>query len=281
MYHAASIGCNTVAGIDESDYYTEAVYYDLLKEYRDEGFSHVEFSHVFQLNAESSARLCERAMELGITIWSLHSWHLNDWTPEALEVYRGQQEHCAMVAGALGCSVMVCHLPNIENRTFEQSLEIMTMVADQCRKYGVRLAIETCFKGDVEEIIRVVDTLNRPDVGINVDTGHCNSYIGRTPADVIRQCGKRIITLHLQDNYGLNDDHQMPGMGTIDWYETLSALKEVGYKGPLMMEMTGPGVKIRRTVEMLRDYDIEKERIQGAAYLVFINSRISNRGTVK
>ena len=34
-----------------------------------------------------------------------------------------------------------------------------------------------------------------------------------------------------------------------------------------MMEMTGIGVKARRTVEKLRDYSIEKERIQGAAYL--------------
>ncbi len=274
--YPVSIGCNIVAGEDKMDSYTEKVYMEQLEIYRDEGFTHVEFSHVFQLDTESSKRLRQRAMELGITIWSVHSWHLNAWTPEAIEVYLGQQEHCAMVTGALGASVMVCHLPNIPDRKFEQSLEIITKVADLCRKNGVRLAIETCAKGEAEEIIKVVDTLNRPDVGINVDTGHCNYFLERAPGDVIRQCGKRVITLHLHDNYAQNDDHQMPGLGTIDWYDTLRALKEIGYSGPLMMEMGGPGGKVRRTVEALRTYGIEKERIQGAAWLAFVNNKISN-----
>ena len=85
---------------------------------------------------------------------------------------------------------------------------------------------------------------------------------------------KRLFTTHLQDNFGVNDDHQPPGLGEIDWRGTLTALNEIGYNGPLMMEMTGPGVKIRRSVEELRDFNLEKELLFGKAYLEYLSQGI-------
>ncbi len=269
FYRPSAVGCNIVITPDTQDAYTEEVYYKQLEVYRSEGFTHVEFSHVFQLDAEAAHRLRIRAAELGIVIWSVHAWHLNEWTPEAYAVYCEQQKHHAVIAAALGARIMICHLPNVENRfgDFDRSLKVIGMMADLCRENGICLAVETCNAGDPEHIIKVVDTLDRPEVGINVDVGHVNAFMRRSPGEVIRLCGKRINTLHLHDNYTLNDDHQMPGAGTIDWEDTVRALKEVGYSGPLMMEMNASEVKARRTAEIMRDYETRKERIQGAAYL--------------
>lgn len=268
LYNPSPVGCNiVVAGATIQDY-NEKLYYEQLEVYKNYGFSHVEFSHVFQLDEAAAKRLKQRAMELGITIWSVHSWHLNDLTSEALALYNNQQEHHAKIAGALGASVMVCHLPNVKNRhgDLQRSVTILTMVADHCRKYGVRLAIEVCEDGDVEHIMKVIDTLNRPDVGMNVDTGHVMWCSKIQPSKVIRLCGSRIISLHLQDNYGANDDHQMPGLGLIDWPAVIKALKDVGYKGPLIMEMGYSGKK-HRSVPELRTYEKEKELVQGGAWL--------------
>ncbi len=268
-FFPSPIGCNIVTEVDTCDFYTEEVYAEQLVKYRDEGFAFVEFSHVLPLEEEAARRLQALSNELGITIWSVHSCHLNEYTPEALAQYYRDQAHCAKISGALGAQVMTCHLPNVENRLgdFTRDLDILTKVADLCRKNSVKLAIETCEKGDPAYIIHIVDTLGREDVGINVDVGHVNALMREQAGEVIRQCGARINTLHLHDNYGENDDHQMPGLGTIDWRDVLRALREVGYRGPLMMEMTGPGGKCCRTVERLRSYEIEKERIQGAAWL--------------
>ena len=61
---------------------------------------------------------------------------------------------------------------------------------------------------------------------------------GMQPAEAIRLMGKRLLTTHLQDNFGKNDDHLPPGCGTIDWPATIGALREVNYQGTLMVEIS-------------------------------------------
>ena len=43
-------------------------------------------------------------------------------------------------------------------------------------------------------------------------------------------------SLHVHDNNGHADQHQIPGNGTIDWESFSKALREVGYKGTLSFE---------------------------------------------
>ena len=74
----------------------------------------------------------------------------------------------------------------------------------------------------------------------------------------------------MQDNFGLNDDHQAPGFGYIDWDELIPAILLTGYQGPLMMELTGKSVKLRRTVPQLRNYSLDKEIVFSASYLNYL-----------
>ena len=87
---------------------------------------------------------------------------------------------------------------------------------------------------------------------------------------LVKRIGKKLFTTHLQDNFGLNDDHQAPGFGYIDWEKLIPAILATGYQGPLMMELTGASVKVRRTVPQLRDYPLEKEIVFSASYLNFL-----------
>lgn len=264
------IGCNIVdPKCDEGHEYTEEVYERNLSVYKKYGIRHIEFSHVVSLDEEAATRLRRVCQHRGIIPWSLHSEHLNDLSEE--KEYYEIEEHCARIASKLGISVMVCHLPNCEPRAkdLDRDLRIITKVADIARNYDVRLGIEPCWDDDINYTIRVVDAIDRPDVGITLDTGHVYCFINRDVAAEIRKAGKRIISLHLQDNYGENDDHQMPGLGGIDWESVIAALKEVDYQGPLMMEMTD-APKAYRTVKQLRTYSIKKEIICGAAYLRYL-----------
>ena len=263
-----NIGCNIVAPeVDDIPGYTREIYLRRIADYRDYGFRHLEFSHLLALNAEDAAAIRESCRRAGIVPWSVHSEHLNEG--DARENYFRIQERCAKIADALDARVMVCHLPNLEPRfDFPRAVEILSHLADITAKYRVRLAIENCaFRGDIDFIIRVIDELNRPDVGFNLDTGH--AFCGETDdlASVIRRIGPRLITTHLHDNFGENDDHQAPGLGGIDWFSVLDALREVGYGGPLMMEMTGNGVKAKRTIPQLRGMALDRELVWGRACL--------------
>ena len=276
MYSCCNIGCNIVAPeVDDIPGYTRDIYLKRVADYRLYGFSHLEFSHLLSLDLEDASCIREACRSVGIVPWSVHSEHLNEGGSQ--EEYFRTQEHCAKTAEALDARVMVCHLPNLTPRfDFARALEILSQLADITARHHVRLAIENCgFKGDIDFIIRIIDAMNRSDTGFNLDTGHAFYSETCDVAGMVRKIGKRLITTHLHDNFGENDDHQPPGLGRIDWHAVLKAFHDVAYNGPLMMEMTGNGMKKQRSVGELRDFDLEKELISGAAYLHFQYNRVN------
>jgi len=293
------IGCNLVSTDPDSvtGIYTLDTYQRVLKKYeRYAGLiGALEFSHVDRITPEEGAEIGSLARRIGFDTWSIHSEHLN--VGDTLEHYLEVQKHEAEVCAALGCQVMVCHLPNLLPYVdFERDLDVIGKVAELTHANGVRLAVETCnyrdpsgsgeILPDADLVIKIVEALDLPDVGINLDTGHC--LIGQTRAkqenldrilsgeieqwvpSLVKRIGKKLFTTHLQDNFGLNDDHQAPGFGYIDWEKLIPAILATGYQGPLMMELTGASVKARRTVPQLRDYPLDKEVIFSASYLNFL-----------
>jgi sugar phosphate isomerase/epimerase len=104
--------------------------------------------------------------------------------------------------------------------------------------FGGQVALENV--GSWEEwqyLIDLVDRSGIPNLGLNVDTGHAHlSDLGVGRA--ISSAAQRIVTTHLQDNFGQVDDHLPPGEGRIDWPEALGAFLSVGYEGVYMVEIS-------------------------------------------
>jgi len=79
--------------------------------------------------------------------------------------------------------------------------------------------------------------------GFCFDVGHAN-VLGKNMYRSVKDLGKRIKVLHIHDNDGISDLHNMPftfmrggeGLST-DWDGFLKALKEVGYQGVLNFEV--------------------------------------------
>jgi sugar phosphate isomerase/epimerase len=79
-----------------------------------------------------------------------------------------------------------------------------------------------------------------------MDTGHAH-LVGENPAYVARKLGQKLKVMHLNDNYGIDDDHIMPYTGGINWSQLAVALKEIGYKGDYCAEIDGLMNRIRKT----------------------------------
>ena len=111
-------------------------------------------------------------------------------------------------------------------------------LSDAAADAGMRIAVENCGDlADLEFLVETVTSLDRENVGFNVDTGHA-VLRSMTPQQVITIMGKRLFTTHLQDNFGQRDDHLPPGSGTIDWPPVMQAFLEVDYQGMLMVEIS-------------------------------------------
>jgi sugar phosphate isomerase/epimerase len=88
--------------------------------------------------------------------------------------------------------------------------------------------------GGVQGFLRLYDELGSEALGYNFDTGLAwcaHECVALIPA----QLGRRIFGTHLKDNLK-NELALAPGKGSIDWPQTLAALKASGYAGSLDIE---------------------------------------------
>lgn len=208
--------------------------------------------------------LRKRADELGLVISQTHG-RLKGYTLDAdnnRAVLENARLDC-LATKALGAPVCVMHsvatglvgpetpaetMRNLNAKWFCDALAY-------AKQYGVTIATETfgdspkhgiCdFFGQADEFLASYERIaakgdNAAYFSACVDTGHSNKAMrfgNPKPADVIRQLGSRISTLHLNDNDTMTDQHKTPMTGCIDWADVFNALDEVGYTGAYNMEL--------------------------------------------
>lgn len=116
-----------------------------------------------------------------------------------------------------------------------RSLEELSPAAG---RHNVRLAVEV-IPNALSTPSALVDLLesdiDAAGLGICMDVGHAR-LMGEV-VDAIETCSGHLITTHLHDNRGRDDDHLLPGKGVIDWDATMLAFQKVGYDGVWMFEL--------------------------------------------
>ena len=87
-----------------------------------------------------------------------------------------------------------------------------------------------------KNIVDLVKAVDSPYFGWCFDTGHANCY-GITPS-ILRELDVVPLSLHIQDTHGpgYGDEHLLPGDGNIDWKEFLHILRDIGYRGEMVLE---------------------------------------------
>lgn len=189
---------------------------------------------------------------------------------------RELQLRAIKACGKLGIPWMVFHaLYNNGPEFFDLNTEHFRSLLDECYKNNVGIAIENiwpvwqdCPIWKTEELIRLVDGIGDPMVGICWDTGHCNmtgnshNWRARCLPELkqysnqykeITKLGKRLKALHIDDNNGMDDDHVEPFEGTINWEDVMRALRDIGYEHSFTFEAH---YAVRRLPECLVDEKI-------------------------
>ncbi len=116
-----------------------------------------------------------------------------------------------------------------------RSLEELSPVA---QRYGVRLAVEVIPNAlsTPSALVDLIESdIDAAGLGICMDVGHAR-LMGDV-VEAIETCSGHLITTHLHDNRGRNDDHLVPGKGVIDWDGSVLAFQKVGYDGAWMFEL--------------------------------------------
>lgn len=174
--------------------------------------------------------------------------------------YPNLEEHSRMfgraieAAGMLGAKWAVVHPGNACDSVYawreskRRTIEYMKPYMELAERHQVGIAMENLFVprklgkayrycSRAEEVCDLVDSMDG-NVGICWDFGHANLLKGNQ-GDALRMIGKRLKVLHVADNDGENDDHQVPFTysGKVDWVGILPVLKEIGYEGNFNFEI--------------------------------------------
>lgn len=193
------------------------------------------------------------AEDAGIEISQVHGpWPTDDTTAENRAKTLENMRLAVYGCHCLGAPYLIIH-PQMpygwgreEDADFALSLtvELMKNLMPDCEKYGVTLCLEnmpmTAHRiSTMERIAEAVEMVGHPNAAICFDTGHTNVY-GHDLGDAVRTAGKYLRTLHVHDNDGKADRHQLPWLGTADWNSFTAALAETGFDGVMSLETRGP-----------------------------------------
>jgi len=158
-----------------------------------------------------------------------------EWIKSAIDLCRAfEPEYVGIHRGGLWEDLSEPkHFRDVQRWTTESVAEI----AEYAKRMGMKFEIETsggyC---DVKAIKEIIALFPREEVGVLVDVGHCWRARGRDPIWAIREAGERLFGVHVHDNHRYEDEHLVPGEGTIDWIGVVQALRDVGYRGVFMLE---------------------------------------------
>ena len=216
----------------------------------------------------------EAAAEAGIRINQMHMpypIYVPTAKKEVNEYLWNQVAPKSMEIGHfLGCPNIVIHGLKLarflgsEEAEWQETEKFIDSVAPLAKKYGMTICIENLYEGiaghlvegpccDARKAARRIDALNEKYgaevLGFCFDTGHAN-LVGLDFEKFITTLGSRLKVLHIHDNDGVGDFHQIPytftktreNKSSTDWEGFVRGLREIHFDGVLNFE-TAPVLK--------------------------------------
>ncbi|MBN1557517.1 MAG: sugar phosphate isomerase/epimerase [Lentisphaerae bacterium] len=225
---------------------------------------------------EGANRLAADARRCGVklaAIWAGYSgeavWNFSEG-PQTLGLVPPRQrarrvkelQQAADFAARCGAPAIVTHcgfIPeNPSDRLYAGTLEAIGAVARHCRKRGVGFWFETGQETPVT-LLRVIEDLGLPNLGINLDTANLILYGKGNPVDALDVFGRYVRNLHAKDGrYPTNGrtlGAETPiGTGKVDFYRLFRKLDALGFDGEVVIEREIRGPQQARDIKQSIGY---------------------------
>lgn len=234
------------------------------------GFSHLEIDlfsppqWLERFHQRRVRRLRQQLASAGLTA-SFHApyvLNLSDYLPEIRSAAVRYTERLLSVANELEAMWVTVHpgygvgIPTLSwvralaLDCLRRSLERLLPIAERLK---VSLALENInpalprsavvFLLDTpEEVGQILREFSSPALAICLDVGHASISDGFTAYWSV--AADKCVGLHVHDNDGHEDLHQVPGRGVINWQEIVATLKNTGFSGVINVELYDDADKV-------------------------------------
>lgn len=224
-----------------------------LKRIAEAGFSHVHWCHHWRTDFVYSDHEIEQIAkwlrDFGLELNDLHAsagvekaW-VSTVEYERLAGVELVKNRIDMTARLLS-DVIVMHIRREPEDSEENSLfwtqvqRSLDAIEPYARARGVRIAIENLRPGSFDTIEKILSRYGSDYVGLCYDSGHGNLEICSDGLDHLEKLNDRLISMHLSDNDGTDDQHNPLFSGKVDWARLARIIAESSYTKCVNMEIT-------------------------------------------
>jgi sugar phosphate isomerase/epimerase len=230
------------------------------------GFSHVslgariEHSRYLTLQGQKSIR--QLLEENDLEVCSLHTPFGRDIdiSSPADETKRNTimiYSKCIDAALALGARVVIFH-PTAYMRFDHlgarkgRIVENVGRLLDHIGHAPVRLAIENeRFEQPNAILISSLEAVPDPRYGFCYDSSHDN--LTARPLTLLQKFGHRLLTTHISDNRGKDDDHMLPYEGSFQWNDFCKVFSNLHFGGVFLLEVEMRESSFKTPQEFLKE----------------------------
>lgn len=144
------------------------------------------------------------------------------------------------MAARLSSDVIIIHVPLEPQDATQNSafwsllLKSLDALEPYARRHGVRIAIENS-KDNFMTIEKILAKYSPDYLGLCYDSGHGN--IAGDGLDHLERLKDRLISVHLHDNDGTKDQHNLPFSGTVDWKRLARIIAGSSYTKCMSLEV--------------------------------------------
>ena len=147
-------------------------------------------------------------------------------------------------AAQIGAPAIITHCGFIpetpKSPLYMEVLDALGEIASYCNDLGIGFWFETGQETPVT-LLRTIQDINLPNVGINLDTANIILYGKGNPLDSLDVFGQYVRNLHVKDGVypvdGCKLGHEVAiGKGKVDFKRIIPKLHELGFKGELVIE---------------------------------------------
>ncbi len=141
----------------------------------------------------------------------------------------------------LGCSQLMIHLNDrFDGEELASRImfveKSMAVIVDHAVHEHIELAVENLPSVQAAALFNhILSRYTDRRLGVCFDTSH--AHLSHNLYDLMEQYGSRMTAVHISDNRGNHDDHQLPFEGTIDWDDFARHFARTGYTGTFLLEV--------------------------------------------
>jgi len=256
-----------------------------LRRIAEAGFTHVHWCHEWNTthvySNEEIKQIKVWLNNFGLKLLDLHAPHgegagwgsgSKDECLAALHLIHNRINMTSKLAGG----AVVLHLPARPSNPrdldlYHASLRLsLDKLEPHAMNVSIKVALENMENDDFEDLKKLLSDYDPEFLGLCYDSGHGN--IGSSGLDYLERLRDGLVSIHIHDNDGTEDQHGLRFSGTVDWLRLSRIIATSSYNGCVSLEANMRGKTIEEAVYL------QEAHQAGSALARLIEDSRRNRG---